>query len=102
MTEAVKDVEETKKQESNGGSGKVVGDQETNDPGMGTQTMIKSDEELIEEIISRLEGYQAGPLKCIDTEKALVNALALRNRLTDRKRKRKEQGVLGTENPHKG
>lgn len=75
---------------------------ETSQEGKAVAIGEYKDEELVEELISRFECYQGSEMKCEDTRKAKIAALQVRNRLADRTRKRKEQGVQGTAKPHRG
>lgn len=57
-------------------------------------------EEVIDVLVRRLEGFQAGPFRCRENALAITKLEEGRMWLTERTRKRKEQGVEGTNAPH--
>jgi len=59
-------------------------------------------EDVIDVLVTRLEGFQKGPFRCRENAIALTHLETAKLWLLERTRKRQAQGVEGTNAPHKG
>lgn len=57
-------------------------------------------EDVVEVVIARLEGFQQGPSNCVENSQAIRFFQQALNSLAQRTRRRQEQGVEGTSQPH--
>lgn len=59
-------------------------------------------EDVVDVLLERLQGYQAGPFRCRENALAITKLEEAKLWLLERTRKRQAQGVEGTNAPHKG
>lgn len=57
-------------------------------------------EDVIDVCVERLRGFQAGPFACPENAEAIQDLVAAKDWLLLRTKKRQEQGVEGTTQPH--
>lgn len=57
-------------------------------------------EEMIEVLVKRLEGFNAGPFRCRENSLAITDLQSAQNWLDRRTKARQAQGVEGTNQPH--
>ena len=57
-------------------------------------------EDAVDVLIERLDGFQRGPFACPENELAMGHLHLAKEKLMERTRRRQEQGVEGTNQPH--